>query len=114
MNLTFDDYMKQTRKTAVYPESGTGSILALAYVGLGLGEAGEVQNNLKKVIRDSNGTITPQRREAIGKELGDLCWYAARCADELDLSLDQIILDNIKKLKDRAERGVIQGSGDNR
>lgn len=114
MTITFDDYMRQTRKTAIYPEAGTGSTLALAYAGLGLGEAGEIQNQLKKIIRDNHGEVTDERREAIAKELGDLCWYIGRCADELDLSLDKIILQNLEKLNSRAERGVLQGSGDNR
>lgn len=112
--LTFDDYMRQTRATAIYPEAGSGSTLALAYAGLGLGEAGEVQNQLKKVIRDNKGEVTDDRRDTIAKELGDLCWYIARCADELDLSFNDIALKNLEKLNSRAERGVLQGSGDNR
>lgn len=114
MTITFDDYMRQTRKTALYPDAGSGSMLALAYAGLGLGEAGEIQNQLKKVIRDDASQVTEKRRAAIKKELGDLCWYVARIADELDFSLGEVVMANLHKLNDRAERGVIQGSGDNR
>ena len=114
MSITFDDYMRQTRKTALYPDAGKGTTLALAYAGLGLGEAGEIQNQLKKIIRDDGHEVTDKRRSALKKELGDLCWYVARIADELDLSLEDVVLANLHKLQDRAERGAIKGSGDDR
>lgn len=41
--INFSHYQRESFKLAKYPEFGTGSILALAYTGLGLGEAGEVQ-----------------------------------------------------------------------
>ena len=50
----------------------------------------------------------------MASEIGDVLWYCARLASELDLSLSQIAEDNMKKLLDRKERGVIGGSGDNR
>lgn len=112
--LTFSDYQDATKETAIYPEAGTGSVLALAYVGLGLGETGEVQGKLKKVIRDNNGHLTDEVREALIGELGDVLWYAARLADELDVELDLVAQENINKLLSRKERGVLGGSGDNR
>ena len=100
--------------TAAYPEKGTRSAMALAYVGLGLGEAGEVQGKIKKVLRDDGGVITDEKREAISAELGDVLWYLAGVATELGVTLDDIARDNIAKLLDRKSRGVIGGSGDNR
>lgn len=112
--LTFTDYALATDKTAIYPGAGHGSSHALAYVGLGLGEAGEVQNQIKKVLRDDDGVITQERREAISAELGDLLWYAARVARELHLDLGMVAKDNLVKLASRKSRDVIKGSGDTR
>lgn len=112
--LTFDDYQMSTDSTAIYPEAGSGSTLALAYVGLGLGEVGEVQGKLKKVIRDDSGELSQDKREALAGELGDVLWYAARLASELGYTLESIAQANLDKLNSRKERGVIAGSGDNR
>lgn len=109
-----DEYQGKTRDTANYPEAQTGSVLALTYVGLGLGEAGEVQGKIKKVLRDDGGIVTEEKRAAIVGELGDVLWYVARLADELGLDLSEIATRNLDKLSSRKERGVIGGSGDNR
>lgn len=112
MRMSF--YQTKVAETAIYPESGTGSPLALAYVGLGLGEAGEIQGKIKKILRDDAGVVSDAARVAIMKELGDLQWYIARCASELSLDLDAVAYQNLEKLADRRERGVLQGSGDDR
>lgn len=118
--FTFDDYQALSADTAIYP--GKGNINGLMYVGLGLGEAGEVQGKIKKIWRDdlfgqpieNPQKYSPQKVEAIKSELGDLLWYVAQTATELGLSLGDIAISNIDKLQDRKERGVLQGSGDNR
>ena len=112
--ISFNDYQQGTRHTAIYPEAGTGSKIALAYVGLGLGESGEVQGKIKKIIRDDGGLLSDDKREAIAGELGDILWYVARTADEIGFDLDDIAQGNLDKLASRKERGVLQGSGDNR
>lgn len=112
MNYTFNEYQEKTGETAIYP--GKGETLGLLYVGLGLGESGEVQGKLKKVIRDHEGVVTEESRAAITKELGDTLWYVAQTASELGISLEDIAQQNISKLLDRKERGVLKGSGDNR
>lgn len=113
-DLSFTDYQLKVAETAVYPEVGTGSQLALAYCGLGLGEAGEVQGKIKKVLRDDGGVVSDEKRELILSEVGDVLWYCARVCDELDSSLELVAQGNLDKLADRRERGVIGGSGDNR
>jgi len=89
-------------------------IVALSYDGLGLGEAGEVQGKIKKIIRDSGGVITPEATEEIKKELGDILWYIASMCDNLGINLNDVANGNIEKLRDRNKRGVLEGSGDNR
>lgn len=112
---TFEEYQNSCARTAVYPEVSEGTIVSVNYAALGLGnEAGEVQGKVKKAWRDDNGEITPERRQAILDELGDVMWYAARLASELDATLAEVCQANLDKLYDRLDRGVIQGSGDNR
>ncbi len=53
------------------------------------GEAGEVAEHAKKAIRDDGGqSSATERRAAMAKELGDVLWYVAQLASELDLDLD--------------------------
>jgi len=111
--VDFPQYQQGARETAVYP--GQGREQGLAYVALGLaGEAGEVANKIKKVIRDHSGVLNPQRAAAIAEELGDVLWYVAMLADELGADLGQVAALNLAKLESRALRGQIQGDGDNR
>ncbi len=109
--MTLDEYQTESSKTAQYPKEE----LALYYVGLGIaGEAGEVAEKIKKVLRNDNGVISDERREDLKKELGDVMWYLAQAGVVLGLSLDDIAQTNLKKLADRMERGVIKSAGDNR
>jgi|SRR6185437_15735437 len=110
--MNFNDYQHETAKTAVYPCATT--IEALSYLGLGLGEAGEIQGKIKKVLRDNGGAVTLSKKIEIVEELGDLLWYVSQMAAELGFNLEAVAKRNIDKLADRMERGVIQGSGDNR
>jgi len=89
-------------------------LLAVSYDGLGLGEAGEVQGKIKKIIRDNGGIITPEATEEIKKELGDTLWYIASMCENLGITLGDVANSNIEKLHDRQKRGVLNGSGDNR
>src|SRR5512132_2915803 len=109
--MNFNDYQNKSRKTAKYPAIGHTVI----YPTLGLvNEAGEVAGKIKKVFRDKGGEISDETREALKAELGDVLWYLAQVATELNLSLDDIAEYNIAKLYDRLERGKITGDGDNR
>lgn len=109
--MNFKEYQKKSRKTALYPNVNDNYI----YPTLGLaGEAGEVAEKIKKVIRDKNGIINDGTREEIKKELGDVLWYVAQIATELGISLDEIAEKNIEKLYSRMERNKLNGEGDNR
>ena len=104
------DYQRLSRRTAQYPREAW-----LAYPALGLaGEAGEVAEHAKKAIRDDGGEVSDERRAAMAKELGDVLWYVAQLASELDLDLDEIAQANLEKLLSRQRRGVLSGSGDDR
>ena len=109
--MNFNDYQTKSRHTAKYPAIGHSVI----YPTLGLvNEAGEVAGKIKKVFRDKEGEINAETRDALKAELGDVLWYIAQVATELDLTLNEIAEYNIAKLMDRLERGKIKGDGDNR
>ena len=109
--MKFSEYQQAAAETAIYPDAGTGSPAALSYLGLGLGEAGEIQGKIKKILRDGD---TELARHQIGFEVGDLLWYAAMLARELGFDLDAIAKANLYKLTSRKQRGVLGGSGDDR
>lgn len=132
---TFDEYEQDVMSLAFYPSVGNKNAIALSYTALGLnGEAAEVveqaspdlstkgltiscgkaAEQVKKALRDDNGVLTPERKEALKKELGDTLWYLTALAREAGFSLREIAEGNIEKLFDRAKRGTLQGSGDNR
>ena len=108
--MKFSEYEHEINKFAIYPEAGKGTPMALAYCALGLGgEAGEYSEKVKKLIRD--GKLD---KPLAVKELGDVLWYLTRSANELGYSLVDVAEINLVKLTSRKERGVLQGSGDER
>ena len=109
--MTFDEYQRESRATAFYPNAGKNFI----YPTLGVaGESGELANKVQKIIRDEEGAVSDIARENIRDEIGDVLWFLAQLATELNLSFGDIADSNMKKLLSRKERGVIQGSGDTR
>lgn len=107
----FNAYQFYARQTAIYPNKNKD----LTYVSLGVaGEAGEICEKIKKVIRDKNGIVDEQTKKEISKEIGDEIWYLANLASELGLNLQDIAKENLIKLYDRMARNKLQGSGDNR
>jgi len=108
--MTFNEYQNEAAQTAVYSDNSK-----IIYPALGISnEAGEVLGKIKKVLRDNNGVYSPASVVEIGKEIGDVLWYIAALSRDLGLDMNAIAENNIAKLKDRMNRGVIQGSGDNR
>ena len=105
-----DDYQRAAASTAIYKAEH-----AVIYPALGLAaEAGEVANKVKKIIRDDDGVLTEDKRYDIISELGDVLWYVANLASELKVDLNKVAKNNIHKLYDRKDRGVLKGSGDSR
>lgn len=107
----YQDLAMTTRTEQTYGSS------AIVYPTLGLtGEAGEVADKVKKVLRGDNGTreFDEEAREAIAYELGDVLWYAAALAKDLGYDLEDIARMNLRKLQDRQDRQVIHGNGDDR
>ena len=120
--LTFNKYQEGAAETAQYPtvwlpgeciEEGVNVDFVYPIIGLA-GEVGELAEKCKKVLRDNHGEITPEKQDEIAKEIGDVLWYVARLCTEFGLNMEMVAQTNLDKLRDRKERGVISGSGDNR
>ena len=109
MNL--NDYQQSALLTA----SSKDKKNELFHLLLGLcGEAGEIAEKMKKVVRDKDSDFTTIDFDDMKEELGDVIWHVAVIADYFDITLEDVGATNIKKLASRLERGVISGSGDNR
>jgi|TARA_R110002073_G_C9191958_1_gene557345 NTP pyrophosphatase (non-canonical NTP hydrolase) len=103
--LDLNAYQAEAQKTAIY-----GVNHAVIYPALGLaGEAGEVANKVKKMLRDGDFD-----RNAVAAELGDCMWYIAALSRDLNISMAEIAMTNLEKLMKRKANGTIKGSGDNR
>lgn len=108
--MTLNDYQAAAIVTAQYPEN-----MKVLYPILGLcGEAGEVAEKVKKVYRDKGGVFTPEAKEELKKEIGDVLWYISTISRDLGFTLEEVAQANIEKLTSRKQRGVIHGNGDNR
>lgn len=117
--MEINEYQKMALETAVYPKE-----FKTIYPALGMnGEAGEVADKVKKVLRDSEvvvrdgsgAIILPDtKREELAKEVGDVLWYVATMAYDLGYTLEEIAVMNYQKLRSRQERHKLSGSGDNR
>ncbi len=113
--MKFDDYQMRAKKYDQFDDTNDPKEVGLIEKVLGLpGEAGEVADKFKKVLRDKDGKITSFELEEIKKELGDVLWYVAAISRDLGISLSEIAECNLEKLESRYQRGKIGGSGDNR
>jgi NTP pyrophosphatase (non-canonical NTP hydrolase) len=106
--MNINTYQQEAAKTAIYSNK-------LIYPTLGLaGEAGEIANKVKKILRDNSGELQEDVRQNLISELGDVLWYVAALATDLKTELSEVAKKNIEKLNSRKNRGAIGGSGDNR
>lgn len=108
--MTLNEYQKCALETAIYQEE-----FKVIYPTLGMaGEAGEVADKVKKIIRDNQSEFTADKKAEIMKEIGDVMWYCATLAHDLGYSLEEVAKTNVEKLRSRQARSKISGSGDNR
>lgn len=110
--MDLDDYQAQASETAIFPEELPDFLdIGQVYTVLGTGgEGGEVQEKLKKAIREGDEAYI----EAMRDEIGDAVWYYSQVCEEFDWSLETICEENLAKLADRQARGQLTGEGDDR
>ena len=108
--VDFNSYQRSASKFAIYPNQHK-----LIYPALGMaGEAGEVANKVKKLIRDGPENRPLTWREDISYEIGDVFWYCSELADNINYTLGMIAAQNLAKLQKRKDKGTLGGSGDKR
>jgi NTP pyrophosphatase (non-canonical NTP hydrolase) len=85
--------------------------IMLVWNALGLaGEAGEVANTIKKSVFHRHGINT----ETIMEELGDVLWYISAICTKLNISLEDVMKNNVGKLKSRYPNGYSSEDSINR
>lgn len=121
-----DEYQAKTAETELYSEASYEFLdnqstfvqiqwLQLAYcTGKLNGEAGEAAEIIFKAFRGSHGHLSGEDKVKLQKELGDVMWYVARISDLIGVPLSEIMKQNLEKLQDRKDRGVVHGYGDDR
>lgn len=98
-DFTFDEYKRLAMRTAAIPEEDKESRLTHAALGLA-SEAGEVAGLLQKEFQGHE-----RDKNHIKKELGDCLWMIAEACDALDISMTEVAITNIIKLKTRFPEG---------
>jgi len=112
-NLSLNEYQNMAMYSAIYPRFRDATLPVYPILGLN-GEAGEVAEKVKKIMRDKGGIPTEEDKLEIAKELGDTLWYLAAIAKDIGWTLEDVGKKNLDKLSSRKERGALGGSGDNR
>lgn len=110
--MTLNEYQQKALTTALC--SGD-DFKDLVHWVLGMtGEAGEVAEKLKKIIRDKNAILNEQDKQELIKEMGDVMWYLAVLSDHLGYEFEAVAKANSDKLQSRQSRNKLRGDGDNR
>lgn len=110
--MTLDEYQKEALVTAVFTDDDFKDLTHWVF-GI-TGEAGEIAEKIKKIVRDKDGQVGDEDKDELIKEIGDVLWYLAVLAEHLGYKFDEVGARNIAKLRSRQARDKISGSGDNR
>lgn len=97
--MTINEYQKLAM-TTLNPALDKKDVLINGVMGL-CGESGEVIDIVKKHLAQGHELD----KEKIIKELGDVAWYMAEIATVLDVELEDVLMQNIEKLKKRYPEG---------
>lgn len=97
--VNIKEYQELCKTTARKCESDE---LEICNWGLGLvREAGDVASCIKKVVFHKNETI----KDGIRENIGDMMWYTAMICNFYGWNLDEILNENLEKLKKRYNSG---------
>jgi len=105
--MKLNDYQRLSRRTM--PNSGFYDTLSNYAMGIS-GEAGEITDEIKKIIYHGHDLDA----EKIKGELGDLLHYVAGVATLLEIELNDVGAYNINKLKKRYPEGFSEEASRNR
>ena len=98
-NITFEEYIKESKRT--YAWQGLPDI-EVCMLSMGLaGETGEIIDYLKKVGFQGK----PFEKDKLINEMGDMMWYFAMLCDFFGIKFEDILVSNIEKLRKRYPNG---------
>lgn len=107
------DYDAFVEEMWYYNPDEHGGMPELGYTALKMGgECGETQEKIGKAYRDNRGVVPDEL--GLMKELGDQMFYITKIAHKFGRTLRDVLNINVDKLRDRAARGKMRGSGDDR
>ena len=115
--MTLQEYQEWAMTTCL-PESANFAYMMLNLVG----EVGEIAGKVSKHIRKGEAEIHAnhiyihdlESVTELKKEAGDVLWQLAGLCSVMGWSLEHVAQQNLDKLADRKNRGVIASQGDNR
>lgn len=125
-DVTLQEYADMVSSAAIYrksvydfveeaTEDDLKHMLAIFYATTGLaGEAGEVANKVKKIVRDNGGKVDDEVRRKVLGELGGVAWYLNAVAEEFQIRIEDVLNYNYEQITGRQARGTLQGDGDDR
>ena len=105
--MAFNDYQQLALRTLDVKDPYAA--LTLGALGLA-GEAGECVDLIKKFLFHGH-TLSEEKMK---NELGDVLWYLALLAHQLNIPLEEVAKANIKKLKKRYPKGFSEEASRNR
>lgn len=97
--MTVNEY-QTLAMTTLNPALSQKDILINGVMGL-CGEAGEAIDVVKKHLAQGHELD----RERLIKELGDVAWYLAETATALNITLEEVLESNLRKLRARYPEG---------
>ena len=98
------DFLALSDRLVALDEKGA-NIERLLTAGVGINaEGGEFLEIIKKMIFQGK-PFNADNKEHMIIELGDLMWYVARACMALEVSLDEVVARNVKKLEKRYPGG---------
>ena len=106
--MTIREYQDLAMRT-LNPELSQKDVLINSVMGL-CGESGECIDIVKKWLAQGHEL----NKEKLAKELGDVAWYLAEAATALEIPLEDILVANIEKLKQRFPEGFSTEASVNR
>ena len=98
------DFLALSERLVALDEKGA-NIERLLTAGVGINaEGGEFLEIIKKMIFQGK-PFNADNKEHMIIELGDLMWYVAQACMALEVSLDEVVARNVKKLEKRYPGG---------
>lgn len=110
--LTLNDYQALSDRTSRFTDGHHRPLeerVVIAALGLA-GEAGEVADIIKKMAGHGHALD----RERLKDELGDVLWYIAELSVAIGLTLEEVGLANVDKLRRRYPEGFSHEASKNR